>query len=98
MRWTISLKESVIDDLRWFGKKEARLLLREAAEQLAADPLCQEEPIVVAANGVPAFQLAPLDDDNLIDRLIATNPEFRQMLESRVGEAAVPLETALDRL
>ena len=30
MSWTVTLKESVLDDLRWFGKKDGRLLLREA--------------------------------------------------------------------
>jgi hypothetical protein len=39
MSWTIILKESVLDDLRWFGKKDGRLLLREAEQHLAADPL-----------------------------------------------------------
>ncbi len=37
--WTVTLKESVIDDLRWFGKKQGRLLLEEAETHLAADPL-----------------------------------------------------------
>jgi hypothetical protein len=36
---SVSLKESVIDDLRWFGKKNARLLLDEAERELAADPV-----------------------------------------------------------
>jgi len=27
MAWTLSFKESVIEDLRWFGKKNGRLLL-----------------------------------------------------------------------
>ena len=39
MSWTITLKESVIDDVRWFGKKDGRLLLREAQQHLATDPL-----------------------------------------------------------
>ena len=39
--------------------------------------LCQDEPIIVTVNGVPVFQIAPLDDDDLIDRLLAHNPEFR---------------------
>jgi prevent-host-death family protein len=60
--------------------------------------LCQDEPIVVTINGVPAFQLAPLEDDDLIDRLIALNPEFRRMLEMRAGEPTVSLEAALERL
>lgn len=39
--WTVELKESVIDDLRWFGKKDGRMLLKEAEQHLAADPLLQ---------------------------------------------------------
>jgi mRNA-degrading endonuclease RelE of RelBE toxin-antitoxin system len=39
MSWTVTLKESVIDDLRWFGKKDARLLLNEAEQRLSSDPL-----------------------------------------------------------
>jgi prevent-host-death family protein len=60
--------------------------------------LCQDEPIVVTVNGVPAFQLAPLDDDDLIDRLMAYNPEFRRMLETRADEPTVSMEAALERL
>ena len=41
MPWNVTLKESVIDDLRWFGKKQARLLLNEATERLSADPLVE---------------------------------------------------------
>jgi len=36
--WTVSLKESVIEDLRWFGKKNGRVLLDESERELAADP------------------------------------------------------------
>ena len=39
MSWTITLKESVIDDLRWFGRKDAHILLDEAEARLAANPL-----------------------------------------------------------
>ena len=39
MSWTITLKESVIDDLRWFGRKDAHILLEEAEARLAANPL-----------------------------------------------------------
>lgn len=38
MGWTIELKESVIDDLRWFGKKDGRMLLQEAEQHLSSDP------------------------------------------------------------
>jgi prevent-host-death family protein len=60
--------------------------------------LCQDEPIVVTVNGVPAFQLAPLEGDDLIDRLLAYNPKFRRMLEMRSQEPTVSLEVALERL
>ena len=38
MVWTAHLKESVIEDLRWFGKKDGRMLLKEAEQRLLADP------------------------------------------------------------
>lgn len=41
MSWTVELKESVIDDLRWFGKKSGRMLLKQAEQHLAADPLVE---------------------------------------------------------
>lgn len=41
MRWTVMLKESVINDLRWFGKKDGPRLLKEAEQRLAADPLIE---------------------------------------------------------
>jgi mRNA-degrading endonuclease RelE of RelBE toxin-antitoxin system len=39
MPWNVELRESVIEDLRWFGKKDGRLLLKEAVRRLSADPL-----------------------------------------------------------
>jgi mRNA-degrading endonuclease RelE of RelBE toxin-antitoxin system len=41
MSWTVTLRESVIDDLRWFGKKDGRLLLAEAEQHLSSDPLLE---------------------------------------------------------
>src|SRR5262249_6566991 len=41
MKWTVTLKASVIDDLRWSGKKDARSLLQEATLRLEADPLAE---------------------------------------------------------
>jgi mRNA-degrading endonuclease RelE of RelBE toxin-antitoxin system len=41
MAWTVELKESVIDDLRWFGRRDGRLLLAAAQESLATDPLAE---------------------------------------------------------
>jgi mRNA-degrading endonuclease RelE of RelBE toxin-antitoxin system len=41
MAWSVELKESVLDDLRWFGKKNGRQLLKAALERLAEDPLTE---------------------------------------------------------
>ena len=41
MAWSVELKESVIEDLRWFGKKDGRQLLKEALRRLAEDPLAE---------------------------------------------------------
>lgn len=41
MPWQVTLKESVIDDLRWFGRKEGRQILKAAEELLSADPLAE---------------------------------------------------------
>jgi mRNA-degrading endonuclease RelE of RelBE toxin-antitoxin system len=38
MAWRVELKESVLDDLRWFGKKDARQLLKAALQRLEEDP------------------------------------------------------------
>jgi hypothetical protein len=61
--------------------------------------LCQEEPVIVTINGIPAFQLAPLDEeDDLIDRLVAENPEFRAVLEQRARERTVSVNEVRRRL
>ena len=41
MAWHVELKESVIHDLRWFGKKDGRQILKEALRRLAEDPLAE---------------------------------------------------------
>jgi mRNA-degrading endonuclease RelE of RelBE toxin-antitoxin system len=41
MRWLVTLKESVVDDLRWFGRKNGRVLLKEAEERLSSAPLAE---------------------------------------------------------
>lgn len=41
MAWGVELKESVLDDLRWFGKKNGRQLLKAALQRLEEDPLSE---------------------------------------------------------
>jgi prevent-host-death family protein len=61
--------------------------------------LCHAEPVVVTVNGVPSFQLVPLEaDDDLIDRLLEHHPAFRKTLEARLLERSVAARAALKRL
>ena len=39
MEWEVELKENVVEDLRWFGRKEGRTILAEATVRLSKDPL-----------------------------------------------------------
>jgi PHD/YefM family antitoxin component YafN of YafNO toxin-antitoxin module len=100
-RWTVTLKESVIDDLRWFGKPIMKVIpLSEAKANLSRyGHLCHDEPVIVTVNGTPVFQLAPLaEDDDLIDSLLEHNPKFRQTLKKRLAERSFSLKEARKRL
>lgn len=60
---------------------------------------CQDEPVIVTVNGVPAFQLVPLGkEDDLIDSLLTHNPKFRQTLKNRLKEKTVSVKEARKRL
>ena len=74
--------------------------LSEAKAKLSRyGQLCHDEPVVVTVNGRPSFQLVPLDqDDDLIDRLIEDHPGFRKLLQRRLREKSVSIETAPRRL
>lgn len=41
MAWTVRLSESAIGDLRWFGRKGGRLILKTAEELLTCDPTAE---------------------------------------------------------
>lgn len=57
--------------------------------------LCHDEPVVVTVNGVPSFQMVPLEeDDDLIDRLLEHHPSFRRSLEARLKERSVSVGNA----
>ena len=58
MSWKVTLKESVIDDLRWFGRKDGRILLDEAETRLATDPLAETRSMkTLRANPVAQREL-----------------------------------------
>ena len=61
--------------------------------------LCHDEPVVVTVNGVPAFQLVPVQgDEDIVDRLIEHNSKFRELLKGRQGESEVSVKSAMGRL
>lgn len=61
--------------------------------------LCHHEPVIVTVKGVPAFQLAPLEeDDDLVNQLLEYNPEFRDYLERCLKSRSVSAAEALRRL
>ncbi len=61
--------------------------------------LCKDEPVIVTVNGVPAFQIAPLkQDDDMINRLLAEAPKFVQLLEHRSSERTILTAEARKRL
>lgn len=41
MAWSVEIKDSVLGDLRWFGKRDARLLLKAAVASLEGDPVAE---------------------------------------------------------
>ena len=58
MAWSVELKESVLDDLRWFGKKGGRQLLKEALQRLEEDPLVESRHMkTLRANPVAGREL-----------------------------------------
>lgn len=74
--------------------------LSEAKSNLSRyGKLCHDEPVIVTVNGVPKFQLAPLNaEDDLIDRLIERNPKFRRTLAARLKERSISTAEARKRL
>ena len=61
--------------------------------------LCQREPVIVTVKGIPAFQMVPLkEDDDLIDRLLEHNPDFRAYLEQCLRGRSVAAKDSLERL
>jgi prevent-host-death family protein len=86
-------ERSLLDTMKVIPLSEAKAHLSRYAR------LCHEEPIIVTVNGVPSFQLAPLEEeDDLIDRLLKYNPKFRQHLEARLNEGAISAREAARRL
>lgn len=73
--------------------------LSEAKANLSRCASLCHEPVVITVNGLPAFQLVPIqEDEDLVDALIANHPQFRHQLEERLKEKPIPWEQAKKRL
>jgi prevent-host-death family protein len=73
--------------------------LSEAKAKLSSySQLCHDEPAVVTVNGRPSFQLVPLEEDDLIGRLVQDHPEFGKLLQRRLSERTISVEAASRRL
>jgi prevent-host-death family protein len=57
--------------------------------------LCHHEPLLVTVNGRSSFQLVPLEEN---DDLIEDHPGFGRLLERRLRERNVSVDTASRRL
>ena len=80
------------------GNTMKLISLSEAQQKLNGyGQLCQQESVIVHIDGVPQFQLAPLDD-GFMDQLIETNQEFRELMAQRRTQSAVPLAEAMKQL
>jgi hypothetical protein len=61
--------------------------------------LCHRETVIAMVKGVPAFQLAPLEeDDDLIDRLLEYNPKFGDYLKTCLKSRSLSSAETLRRL
>jgi hypothetical protein len=61
---------------------------------------CHASPVVVTIDGKPSFEMLPIrsDDPDFIDRLLTTNPEFRELMQNRRKEADEGKVASLDSL
>jgi hypothetical protein len=56
--------------------------------------------VVVTIDGKPSFEMLPIraDDLDFVDRLLATNADFRALMESRRQEADEGKVTSLESM
>jgi hypothetical protein len=78
--------------MRVVDLREAKTNLEDYARE------CQSSPVVVTVDGKPSFEMLPIrsDDPEFIDRLLTTNPEFRELLEERRKEASAGRTSSLE--
>ena len=92
MHWSYR-ERSLRNTMKVIPLSEAKARLSHYAK------MCHEEPIVVTVNGVPTFQLVPLEeDDDLVNQLLEHHPGFRALLERRLEERSVTPAEARRRL
>ncbi len=84
MAWTVRLRESVIEDFRWFGCKEARRLLGKTEDRLTEDPTAETRNLkTLRPNPVAQRELRLLGKYRV---LFDADPEVEVMTIILVGE------------
>ena len=84
MAWNVVLKESVMDDLRHFGRAEGRLILTTAQKRLASNPLEQSRSMkTLRPNRVAQRELRLFGKFRVLFNVEATG---RKVTISVVGE------------
>ena len=82
--WTVTLKESVIEDLRTLGRKAGRAVLKAAVARLAADPLAETRHIkTLRPNSMAQRELQLLGKYRV---LFDVEREARRVMVVLVGE------------
>lgn len=68
--------------MKVIDQDEAKSRLGQYAQE------CRTSPVVVTIDGTPAFELIPIRSEDLafLDRLLASNPAFRRLMEERRRE------------
>ena len=84
MAWEVELKESVIEDLRWFGSKIGRWLFQVAIEKLEADPLAETKAMKTLRENPVAERELPISAKYRV--LFNVNDESATVTVVVVGE------------
>ena len=79
MAWEVTFKESVLEDLRWFGRKDARTVFKAAVECLSMDPLAESR------------NLKSLRPNPVAQRELRLFGKYRVLFNTDVGEKIVEI-------
>src|SRR5262245_46774877 len=104
----VELKQSVIDDLRWFGKRDGKQLLKEALQRLEQETLLESRQMKAQRpNPVAGCELRlygkyrvvfNVDEPSRLVTIVLVGEKRGQALVDRLREKSVSAKEALKRL